>query len=68
MSEECLLILRDADKQLKFIQKEVDKLKQEDQRAANRVQRLKNKEPREQYVQRPQSAPHLVSQQSVHSI
>lgn len=66
-SKECLLALRDADNQLRFIQKEVDKLKQEEQRLTSRVQRLKNKERQEQYVQRPQSAPQLVSQQSVHS-
>ncbi len=43
-SKECLLALRDADTQLKFIQKEVNKLKQEGQELTSRIQRLNHEE------------------------
>jgi transcriptional regulator len=42
--KECLLVVRDADNQLKFIKKEVDKLKQEEQELTSRIQRLNNEE------------------------
>ena|GEM_PF-962772 len=63
-SKECLLALREADNQLTFIQKEVDRLKQEEQRLTSRIQRLKNTGGQEQYVQQPKSQPQLVYQQS----
>jgi hypothetical protein len=63
-SKECLLTLRDADNQLKFMQKEVDKLKLEEQELTSRIERLKNDERQKQYVQRLQSQPQLVSHQS----
>jgi len=43
-SKECLLALRDADNQLRFIQKEVDKLKQEEHQLTCSIQRLKYEE------------------------
>jgi transcriptional regulator len=61
-SKVCLLTLRDAANQLKFIQKVVDKLKLEEQELASRIQRLKNAGPQEQNVQPPQLQAELVYQ------
>jgi chromosome segregation ATPase len=54
-SKECLLGLRDADNQLKFIQKEIDKLKREKHQLTSHIERLKNEERQHQ--------PQLVYQQ-----
>ncbi len=62
-SKECLLALRDAADKLKSIRKEVDKLKQEEQRLTSRIELLKNEERQEQYVQRPQSQPQQTAKQ-----
>lgn len=43
-SKEYLLALRDADNKLKFIQKEVDKLKKEEQQLTSSIQRLNAEE------------------------
>jgi hypothetical protein len=62
-SKECLLTPRDADNQLKFIKKEVEKLKLEEQELTSRIERLKNEKRQEQYVQPSQLQPQLVYQQ-----
>jgi hypothetical protein len=47
------------------MQKEVDKLKQEEQQITNRIERLNSEEQQEQYVQRGQSQLQLVYQQPI---
>lgn len=62
--KECLVGVDYAKNQLKFIQNEVDQLKQEEQQLTSRIERLKNEERHEQYIRRLQSQPQL-RQQSV---
>jgi peptidoglycan hydrolase CwlO-like protein len=49
--------------ELKSLQVDIDKLKQEKQELTSRIERLKNEERQEQYVQRPPAQPQLVYQQ-----
>jgi hypothetical protein len=62
-SKQCLLATEDQDNRLKFIQKQVEKLKHAEQRITSRIQRLKNIGPQAQYVQQLQSQPQLIYQQ-----
>ena len=66
-SKECLLALRDTAEKLKLIQKEVDKLKHQEQRLTSRIELLMDEERQEQYVQRPQIQPQVVYQQGIQS-